>query len=429
MIDVIVPVEQEGTQAVVRAWLKQVGDRVEVNDPLVELETDKVAVEVPAPAAGVLHEILLATDAAAVPGAILGRIAPTVHLADLGAASGESQPQTDADTSDQNTVRIERSRDARSSEAENPSSFDSLGGDRERPQLTPELRLSPAVKRACLQHSVDPRTIEGTGRDGRVTRADVDRAVEAAARAPAPVPAAPPTDSSIRSHSVPHDRMRLKIAENMLNSVTAAPHVTAVFEADFSAIIAHRERHKAAWGRKGVKLTYTAYIVAACAEAMKVAPAINSRWHADRLEIFDDFNIGVGTALGEKGLIVPVLRGVQKLNLKGIAAGLDELIEKARGETLTAKDVSGGTFTISNHGVSGSLFAAPIIIAQPQSAILGVGKLEKRVVVREVGGVDTIQIRPMAFVSLTIDHRVVDGHQTNTWLSRFVEVLETWPAE
>jgi 2-oxoglutarate dehydrogenase E2 component (dihydrolipoamide succinyltransferase) len=435
MIDVIVPVEQEGTQAVVRAWLKQIGDRVEVNDPLVELETDKVAVEVPAPAAGVLREIVLATDAAAIPGAVLGRIAPTVHLADLEAASGKPEPQGEdgsvQGSLDGDSVRPERSRGATAqSPGLRPST--SLGtNEAGRPDLTPELRLSPAVKRACLQHNVDPRSIEGTGRDGRVTRADVDRAVETASRAPAPAPAsaAPPTDSSIRSHSVPHDRMRLRIAENMLNSVTAAPHVTAVFEADFSAIIAHRERHKAAWGRKGVKLTYTAYIVAACAEAMKVAPAINSRWHADRLEIFDDVNIGVGTALGEKGLIVPVLRGVQKLNLKGIAAGLEELIEKARAETLTAKDVSGGTFTISNHGVSGSLFAAPIIIAQPQSAILGVGKLEKRVVVREVGGVDTIQIRPMAFVSLTIDHRVVDGHQTNAWLSRFVEVLETWPAE
>jgi 2-oxoglutarate dehydrogenase E2 component (dihydrolipoamide succinyltransferase) len=120
---------------------------------------------------------------------------------------------------------------------------------------------------------------------------------------------------------------------------------------------------------------------------------------------------------------------VQKLNLKGIAAGLDELIERARAEKLTAQDVKGGTFTISNHGVSGSLFATPIIINQPQSAILGVGKLEKRVVVREIGGVDAIQIRPMCYVSLTIDHRVVDGHQTNGWLSRFVEVLETWPAD
>ena len=124
-----------------------------------------------------------------------------------------------------------------------------------------------------------------------------------------------------------------------------------------------------------------------------------------------------------------MLRKVQKLSLKGIAAGLDELIEKARAEKLTAADIKGGTFTISNHGVSGSLFAAPIIINQPQSAILGVGKLEKRVVVREVGGVDAIQIRPMAYVSLTIDHRVVDGHQTNAWLSRFVEVLESWPID
>ena len=208
-----------------------------------------------------------------------------------------------------------------------------------------------------------------------------------------------------------------------------APHVTAVFEADFSAIAAHRDRHKASWAKKGVKLTYTAYLVAAAAEAMKVAPSINSRWHDDRLELFDDINIGVGTALGTKGLIVPVIRKVQELSLKGIAAQLEQLTEKARAEKLVASDIKGGTFTISNHGVSGSLFAAPIIINQPQSAILGVGKLEKRVVVREVGGVDTIQIRPMAYVSLTIDHRVVDGHQTNAWLSRFVEYLESWPSE
>jgi 2-oxoglutarate dehydrogenase E2 component (dihydrolipoamide succinyltransferase) len=223
--------------------------------------------------------------------------------------------------------------------------------------------------------------------------------------------------------------MRLRIAENMLNSVTQAPHVTAMFECDFSAIIAHRTRYKDPWARQGVKLTYTAYVVAACIEAMKVAPAINSRWHEDRLEIFDDINIGVGTALGAKGLIVPVLHQAQRLSLQGIAAGLDELVERARAETLSAQDVKGGTFTISNHGVSGSLFASPIIINQPQSAILGVGKLEKRVVVREVDGIDSIQIRPMAYVSLTIDHRVVDGHQTNAWLSRFVEVMESWPAE
>jgi 2-oxoglutarate dehydrogenase E2 component (dihydrolipoamide succinyltransferase) len=286
------------------------------------------------------------------------------------------------------------------------------------------------VKRAVLQHDLNPDQIAGTGRNGRITRDDVDRAVEEATKVSKSVEGIiPAAAGDIRSHFVPHDRMRLAIAENMHASVTQAPHVTAVFEADFSAIMAHREAHKAAFAKKGVKLTYTAYLVAAAAEAMKVAPAINSRWHADRLELYDDINIGVGTALGTKGLIVPVVRKVQQLSLKGIAAQLDELIEKARGEKLTGADIRGGTFTISNHGVSGSLFAAPIIINQPQSAILGVGKLEKRVVVREVGGVDTIQIRPMAYVSLTIDHRVTDGHQTNAWLTRFVELLEAWPAE
>jgi 2-oxoglutarate dehydrogenase E2 component (dihydrolipoamide succinyltransferase) len=401
VIDVLVPEEQEGTKAVVRSWLRQVGDRVEVNDPLVELETDKVAMEVPAPAAGVLREILLDTDAEAVPGAVLGRIAAAgdeehVAPAQAGAPVGERR------------------------RVSSPPGAPAFAG-------ATEHRLSPSVRRALVQHDIDPSRIEGTGRDGRITRADVDRAVEEATRVGRPVegviPAAP---SGIRSHDVPHDRMRLRIAENMLASVSQAPHVTAMFEADFGAIIAHRERNKEAFAKKGAKLSYTAYIVAAAAEAMKVAPAINSRWHDDRLELFDDVNIGVGTALGEKGLIVPVLRKVQTLSLKGIALGLDELIEKARAEQLTAKDVSGGTFTISNHGVSGSLFAAPVIINQPQSAILGVGKLQKRVVVREVDGADAIQIRPMAYVSLTIDHRVVDGHQTNAWLTRFVEVLEGW---
>jgi 2-oxoglutarate dehydrogenase E2 component (dihydrolipoamide succinyltransferase) len=408
MIDVLVPAEQEGTQAVVRAWLRQVGDRVELNDPLVELETDKVAMEVPAPAAGVLREILLDTDAEAVPGAVLGRIAPVAEV-----AGHEPEPSSQRRLGPQ----------GRQAPSPSPPGGPASAG-------ATEHRLSPSVRRAILQHDIDPSRIEGTGRGGRITRADVDRAVEEATRVGRPVEGViPAATGDIRSHSVPHDRMRRRIAENMLASVTRAPHVTAVFEADFGAIIAHRDRLKDAFARKGVKLTYTAYLVAAAAEAMKVAPAINSRWHDDRLEIFDDVNIGVGTALGEKGLIVPVLRNVQTLSLKGIAGGLDELIEKARREQLTGKDVSGGTFTISNHGVSGSLFAAPIIINQPQSAILGVGKLEKRVVVREVAGADAIQIRPMAYVSLTIDHRVVDGHQTNAWLSRFVEVLEGWPAD
>ncbi len=412
MTDILVPFEQEGTKAIVRSWLKKVGDTVALDEPLVELETDKVTQEVPAPAAGILAEIRLNTDAEAVPGAILGR---------LREAAGMVRPDAGP---------------AVMPLAAEPAPATSDSGFEER-----NLALSPAVRRAVKEHGIDPQTVAGTGRDGRVTREDVDKAV-AARSAPAPAPAAMPTAPALLAppieavsravdgvRSAPHDRMRLAIAENMLNSVTVAPHVTAVFEADFSAIMAHRKKHKASFEREEANLTFTAYFVAACVAAMQASPTVNSRWHADRLDVYSDVNVGVGTALGDKGLVVPVVARAQTLSLLGIAAKLTEQVGKARAGKLSPADVRGGTFTISNHGVSGSLFASPIIIAQPQSAILGVGKLEKRVVVREVGDVDTIQIRPMCYVSLTIDHRVLDGHQTNLWLSRFVATLEEWPID
>jgi len=414
MIDILVPAEQEGTKAIVRSWLKKIGDTVAIDDPLVELETDKVTQEVPSPGAGVLVEILLDTDGVAIPGTLLGRLRDAVDEV-------EATPEAPAE------IAASESQSAPTTSSES------------------EMRLSPSVRRAIREHDIDPATITGSGKDGRITRADVDQAAEERAAEPkissrdevsppqAPQPAVPilqPMEQTGgRSTNIPHDRMRRAIAENMLNSVTAAPHVTAVFEADFSAIIGHRKRNKALFEEQGINLTFTAYIMAACVQAMRAAPAINSRWHDDRLELFSDINIGVGTALGEKGLVVPVVHAAQDLSLSGIATRLQDLIKRARANKLAPGDMRGGTFSISNHGVSGSLFASPIIISQPQSAILGVGKLEKRVVVREADGVDTIQIRPMAFVSLTIDHRVVDGHQTNGWLSKFVEVLESWPLE
>jgi len=160
---------------------------------------------------------------------------------------------------------------------------------------------------------------------------------------------------------------------------------------------------------------------------MAVAPAINGRWEDDRIAISPTIDVGVGTALGEKGLIVPVVKNAGSLTLEQVGARLDDMTRRARNGQLSGADVSGGSFTISNHGVSGSLLAPPIIIHQGQAAILGVGKLEKRVVVREIDGQDAILVRPMAYVTLTIDHRVVDGHQTNAWLTRFVEIIESWP--
>jgi 2-oxoglutarate dehydrogenase E2 component (dihydrolipoamide succinyltransferase) len=412
VIEVRVPDEQEGTKAVVRSWLREVGDLVFENEPLVELETDKVTQEVPAPAAGVLAEIVLHTDDEAVPGAVLGRIS----------AEAEESPRTPAKAGAQEAKPSLESGNAAPAGVPGPrpsgppQSITLRGAPA--PGDSQETRLSPSVRRACQQHNIDPARIAGTGRGGRITREDVDRAV---AGATSVEPAPPP---QVSPHDIPHDRMRLKIAENMVRAVAEAPHVTALFEADFSAVAAH----KAAMAKRGIKLSYTAYIVKAAAEAMAVAPAINGRWEKDRIAISPTIDIGVGTALGEKGLVVPVVKDAGSLGLEQIGAKLDDLTHRARDGQLTPADVSGGSFTISNHGVSGSLLAAPIILHAGQAAILGVGKLQKRVAVRPVDGEDGIVILLMAYVTLTIDHRVVDGHQTNAWLTRFVEILESWPA-
>lgn len=411
-VDVIAPLEQEGTKAAVKMWLKQIGDRVELGEPLIELETDKVAMEVSAPVSGVLVEILVADGRDAERGAVLGRIAAGEDLA---------KPEARADVASTAAIASAIAPSARP--AVSIASFD------------PSLRLSPSVRRLLVETAIDPATIVGTGRGGRITSADVERA---AARRRHTGPAAPstphgpgqvtrPAALTLTAARIPHDSMRRRIAEHMVRSISTAPHVTALFEADFSAILAHRAAVKEEMARAGVHLTLTAYIVMAAVEAMTRVPVVNSRWHDDELEVFGDVNIGVGTALGDKGLVVPVVHRAQTLSLLGVATRLHDVTTRARAGTLAPADVRDGTFTISNHGVSGSLTAAPIVINQPQSAILGVGKVEKRVVVREIDGSDAILIRPMSYVTLTIDHRVIDGAQTNAWLTAFVEALEAWP--
>jgi 2-oxoglutarate dehydrogenase E2 component (dihydrolipoamide succinyltransferase) len=392
LVDILVPIEQEGSEAVVRAWLKRVGEAVAENEPVAELETDKVAVEIAAPVAGVLVEQCLAADAEAAPGAVLGRIRTS------DGAPAEAQVPDSREPGPTPSLGIPGSPKTRAA-----------APDEERI----ETRLSPSVRRLIRESGLDPAGLAGSGRAGRLTRADVAAAMAAGPTAPAP--------GGVRI--VPHDRMRRQIAEHMSRSVATAPHVTSVFEADFSAVLAHRAAQKLAGAAPP---TLGAYVALAAAQAMAAAPAINSRWYDDRLEIFDDVDVGVGVALGHMGLVVPVIRRAQALSLTEIAEQLADLTTRARAGRLRPADVQGGTFSISNHGVSGSLVAAPIIINQPQSAILGVGKLEKRVVVREVGGADAIAIRPMAYVSLTVDHRVIDAAQTNAWLSRFVAILEGW---
>jgi len=374
MIDITLPPDQhEGTTNLVGKWFKAVGDRVAANDPLLEITTDKVTVEIAAPADGVLAEILKQEGEQVEMGDVLGRMEAVGRTVIASRASGEAIPQ--------------------------PGDRIATGPAGPRNDDT-----TPAVRRLLKEHGLAASAITGSGRDGRITVEDVERHLAAPDR--------------LR----PHSPMRRSIADHMVRSMATAPHVTSVFEADLSAVMAHREAHKAGFEARGAKLTYTAYFVQATVAAIKAVPEANSRWRDDGLELFDEMHVGIATSLGNGGLIVPVLRNAQALDLEATARGVQELADRARSGTLSPSDVQGGTFSISNHGVSGSLVATPIIINQPQSAILGVGKLEPRAVVRE----GQIVARPMLYVTLTIDHRVLDGFSANAFLSRWVETLEHW---
>jgi 2-oxoglutarate dehydrogenase E2 component (dihydrolipoamide succinyltransferase) len=438
LIDVRVPGEQsEGTRSQVLRWLKGVGDRVAVNEPLLELETDKVTVEIASPAAGVLREILKQAPQDVVPEEIVARLETPEAGTTVGEAISRAKG-TGANGVETAARRID----------DGPSSADEAeAGCTERP------KLSPSVRRLLAEKQIDATRISGSGKGGRITADDVLRyaaargtanagrsaalnasttaatssAAPAAPAAPAARAAAVAGTGAADVERVPHSAMRRRIAERMVESLLhTAPHVTTVFEADLGAVLAHRELHKAEFARSGTPLTLTAYFALACVDAIRAVPEANSRWTDDAQEIHRNVDVGIATALEDRGLVVPVLRGVESLNLYGVAQQLADLTTRAREDRLTPADVRGGTFTISNHGVSGSLVATPIIINQPQSAILGIGKLEKRVVVVEGPHGDSIVIRPRCYVSLTIDHRAMDGHRANRFLRTFVERLESW---
>jgi 2-oxoglutarate dehydrogenase E2 component (dihydrolipoamide succinyltransferase) len=407
----------EGT---VSRWLKREGEAVSAYEPLLEVSTDKVDTEIPAPAEGVLLKVYVGPGETVERGALLGVIG----------AVGDRLPENGQTDASEPAERLES------------------------PLAPPERppHITPVVARMAAEHHLDLSQIPGTGKEGRVTKKDVEgylaaRPSSAAATPDEPAPweqpgsgdlfkpstddlEDPPVSSPSRvaapveaaDERIPLTPMRRQIAEHMVRSkLKTAPHVTTVFEADLSRVVRHREAHKAAFARHGLKLTYSAYFVAATAKALADYPVLNGEWHDDYLLLHRRIHMGVAVAV-EDGLLVPVIHDTQDLNLSGIARVLDDLASRARARQLRPDDVTGGTFTITNHGVSGSLFATPII-HQPQVGILGVGAIEKRVKVID----DAIAIRPCAYVALSFDHRALDGATGDAFLAALKSTLENWP--
>ena len=396
--EVVAPQNEEGTKATILKWCKTAGESILKDEPLLELETDKVTVEIPSPASGVLVEILKQPNEEVLPGQLLARVRTD--------AGGGAQNGAAADAGGSPALA-----QATAVAATMPSLGSAIGDDGR--QL-----LSPAVRRLLSENVLAAADVPGSGRNGRITAQDVARRL-AAKPARGSGPGTPPT-------RVPHTPIRRRVAEHMVRSLRDSPHVTTLFEADLTRVQAHRLRHAADYERRGGRLTFTAYFVAACARALAANPSVNATYHEDALELHADANIGVGTALGNEGLIVPVIRAAQNLTLGQIAAELQRLVSAARAGKLTPQEVRGGTFTLSNHGVSGSLLAAPIVINQPQVAILGVGKVERRVCVLESGGAESIGIRTLCYLTLSIDHRALDAFQANAFLAHVVASLEQW---
>jgi 2-oxoglutarate dehydrogenase E2 component (dihydrolipoamide succinyltransferase) len=466
----------EGT---VSRWLKHEGDTVDQYEPLLEVSTDKVDTEVPAPSAGVLLQILVAEGQTVERGAVLALI-------------GTPDEQPSGDSAGDEPVSAPHTILAQQGQMVNGNGNGEYTG-----------HVTPVVARMAAEHHLDLSQIPGTGRDGRVTKKDVEAYLNnphpsAAVASPLqregeveaaetelppwerpgsgdlfkptieygekkPSPLAPPhprqgegnkgvmsgklsngdagqtraveaavPQAAERLHPVepvpagtagelmPLTAMRLAIAEHMVRSKHTSPHVTTVFELDMTVPLKHREANKATFAKQGVNLTLTAYFAAAAVAALRANPYLNAQWTDEGIYLHHAINLGMAVALGE-GLIVPVIKNAGDLNLLGLARAVNDLSARARSKALKAEEVQGGTFTITNHGVSGSLLATPII-NQPQVGILGVGVVEKRVKVIN----DAIAIRPCCYVTLTFDHRVADGAVGDAFMMTFKDTLENW---
>jgi len=444
-VDVIMPQMGESiAEGTLTRWLKKPGDKVARDEPIFEISTDKVDAEIPSPAAGTLAEIKvqegqtvpintvvaqIETEAGAV--AAAGKPAPPAQAAAPPAPARQSASAPSGDG---------KERSARPAPAPPPpAQVAPPAGARDVPKAASliasgasvedlrRVRSSPVVRKIAQEHDIDISRIAGTGASGRVTKNDILKAIEGggpgagatAAAAGVSRAAAPVFAPGERVTVVPMSAMRKKIAEHMVMSRRTSAHVTTVFEVDMSRVMKLRAEHQQAFqGRHGVKLTPTPFMVKAAVEALKAFPDLNASIDGDAIAYKKDINIGIAVAL-DWGLIVPVVKHADDLSLSGIAKTVTDLAERARGKRLTPDEVQGGTFTITNPGSFGSLFGTPII-NQPQVAILGVGAIQKRVVVVD----DAIAIRPMVYLALSFDHRLIDGAVADQFVAHIKTTLQ-----
>lgn len=416
----------EGT---VTGWLKGEGDEIEEYEALLEVETDKVTTEVPSPAGGTLLKILVP-------------VGETVEVETVLAWIGE--PGEDIPVAGEKVSHDHEPHEKPDSESitDEPVMQHPAGRDEDLGYI------SPVVARLAREKKVDLSKIKGTGMDGRITKKDVlnyikERKGEAEvdvpiwetpadgdlfrptemvftkqAEKPAPVSRAEP--GVVPGETISLSPMRKRIAEHMQHSKRTAPHVTTVMEADMSQVARHRETAKQEAG-SGVHLTYTAYFLAAIVAGLKAVPLANSSWTDAGIRVHKQINLGMAVALPSGGLIVPVIKNADELSLIGLAKQINDLAERARTGKLEPDDVQNGTFTLTNHGTAGSLFATPVI-NQPQSGILGAGLIQKRPVVVN----DAIAIRPMVYLSYAFDHRILDGASADSFLAHVVHALQNW---
>lgn len=409
-IKVLVPLLGEGVEEVtVIKWLKKEGDSVSELEPLLEVNTDKVDTEIPAPASGTVLKIMAEEGVPAKVGEVLAIIGKPGESIESGKV--ESAPKAESKVEGQRSISAQ------------PETLDL------RPSTKQDLGfISPVVAKIAAEHGVNLQEVKGTGLNGRITKNDVLAFVEsgkwkvgvkeekAESRTQAAV-VAPMMGDELIKHTV----IRKQIAEHMVMSKRTSPHVLTVMEADMSRVAKHRAANKETFARDGVNLTYTAYFMMAIVAGLKAYPQVNSSWTDEGLLIHKAVNIGMATSLGEEGLIVPVIKGADNLSLLAMARTVNDLANRARSKKLQPDDVKGGTFTLTNHGISGSLFAFPVI-NQPQCGILGVGAMQKRVVVVD----DAIAIRPMVYLSFVFDHRILDGASADWFLTKVKETLENW---